>query len=66
VDEILKLAIHYGCKVRTGGNHQCAIYNTETGYVVPLPQHSSTVKQAYIKELRELFGDEEARRKYGE
>lgn len=58
VEEISRLADHYGCIIRTGGNHQIAFVNTKTGKIVPLPQHGKTVKQAYIRELRELFGDD--------
>ena len=57
--EICRLADHYKCIVWTGGNHQIAIRNPRTGKKVPLPQHSDTINPAYIRELRELFDDEE-------
>lgn len=59
MEEVIKLANHYGCSIRTGGNHQLAVVNLKTGKIVPLPQHGKEIKQVYIKELCELFGDEE-------
>lgn len=58
-DDIKRLADHYNCKYRTGGNHQIAFYSEITGMVVPLPQHGKGIKQEYIKQLRVLFDDEE-------
>lgn len=53
--EIIKLAKSYGCEIITGGNHQIHIVYKEFGYVIPIPQHSKHVKEAYIIELRMLF-----------
>lgn len=59
INEVMRLAKHYNCVVLTGGNHQIRIANPKTGIVVPLPQHDKSVLQPYIRELRELFDDEE-------
>jgi len=53
--EIERLAKHYGCDIYTGGNHQKRIVHVGTGTVIPLPQHSKTVAEPYVKELQELF-----------
>ena len=63
MDEIKKLANHYGCIIRTGGNHQVTIVNLKTGGIVPLPQHDKEIDRNYIRELQELFGDEGSRLK---
>ncbi len=63
LDEILRLAKYYNCYVRTGGNHQKTIVSKATGMIVPLPQHDKEVKQAYVRQLRELFNDEEMKGK---
>ena len=57
IDEVIRLAKHYGCDVLTGGNHQTRIVHKESGRVIPLPRHGKTVKEAYIMELRELFDE---------
>ena len=57
IDEVTKLARAYGCQILTGGNHQLRIVHKPSGYVIPIPQHGKTVKEAYILELRELFDE---------
>lgn len=59
IEEILRLANHYECEVITGGNHQIRILNRKNGILVPLPQHDKEIKPPYIRELRNLFDDEE-------
>ena len=59
IQDLTKLANHYGCIIRTGGNHQIAFVNLKTGKVIPVPHYGKSIKPAYIKELQELFGDEE-------
>lgn len=63
IDEVIRLANHYECIIRTGGNHQITVVNKEKTMNVPLPQHDKEVKQAYIRQLRELFNDEEMKGK---
>lgn len=63
VEDVARLAKYYGCIVRSGGKHQVAVVNQSTGVVVPLPQHAKEIKVAYVKELRELFNDEELKGK---
>lgn len=53
-DEISVLVNAYGCIIRQGGNHTC-IVSIETGRVIPIPRHGKCVKEAYIKQLRDLF-----------
>jgi hypothetical protein len=57
VNEVIKLANHFGCIVLTGGNHQIRIAHKPSGTVIPLPQHGKCVKEAYIIELRKLFDE---------
>ena len=59
INEVMRLAKYYDCVIHTGGNHQIRIANPKSGMVVPLPQHDKSVLQPYIRELRELFDDEE-------
>lgn len=54
-DEIEKLAKAYGCIVKTGGRHSFHVAHLATGTVIPIPRHGDTVKEAYIKQLRDLF-----------
>ena len=61
--EVVKLAGYYGCEVLTGGNHQIKICHRESGTIIPIPQHGSTVKEAYIAELKILFSGIEEQRK---
>lgn len=58
MDEIERLATYYGCKIRTGGNHQKTLVNPKTGGIVPLPQHGKEIKREYIRQLQDLFGEE--------
>lgn len=60
-DEIVRLAEFYGCKVCGGGNHPIKIVDVESGTVIPIPRHGKCVKEAYIKELKELFEQIELR-----
>ena len=55
IDEAITLAKHYGCEIITGGNHQIKIVHKITGTVIPLPKHGDTIKEAYVKELKDLF-----------
>lgn len=55
VSEVVRIAEWYGCEIRSGGNHQMKIVHKPTGTVIPIPQHSDTVKEAYIKELKALI-----------
>ena len=55
LNEVKRLAEYYGCKISTGGNHQIRIAHIETGTVIPLPCHDKCVKEAHIKELKDLF-----------
>ena len=54
-DEIIRLARHYGCIVRNGGNHQIQIVYPDLGVVIPIPVHGKTIKEAYIKQIKDLF-----------
>lgn len=54
-DEAITLAKAYGCEIRTGGNHQVKVVYRPTGTIIPLPQHGDTIKEAYVKELKQLF-----------
>lgn len=53
-DEIVTLASAYGCTIKQGGNHTCIVH-MESGRLIPIPRHGKCVKEAYIKQLRDLF-----------
>lgn len=55
IDEAIALAKAYGCEIHTGGNHQVKIVYKPTGTIIPLPHHGDTIKEAYVKELKQLF-----------
>ena len=57
IDEAISLAKWYGCDIATGGNHQIRIVYKPKGKVIPIPQHGDTVKEAYIKQLKQLFDE---------
>lgn len=54
-EDVKVVAEYYGCIVKTGGNHSQKIVHIPSGTVIPIPMHGKTVKEAYIKELKELF-----------
>ena len=55
LNEVKRLAAHFGCEVLTGGNHQIRIVHKESSTIIPLPCHGNCIKEAYIKELKALF-----------
>lgn len=62
LEEVERLAKYYGCIVKTGGNHQIRIADVKSGTIIPIPCHDKHVKEAYIKELHQLFDAIEARK----
>ena len=54
-EEIEVIAKYYGCQVSTGGNHSKKIVHVPSGTVIPIPIHGKNVKEAYIKQLKDLF-----------
>lgn len=54
-EEVETIAKHFGCEVITGGNHSKKIVHRPTATVIPIPIHGKCVKEAYIKELKDLF-----------
>ena len=59
-EDVKAIAKHFGCIVTGGGKHPLHILHLPTGMMVPIPCHGKTVKEAYIKELKELFDRIEA------
>lgn len=55
VDEAIKLAEWYGCKVEAGGKHPLKVIHPASGTVIPIPVHGDTIQEAYIKQLKDLF-----------
>lgn len=53
-EDIQVLAWYFGCIVVGGGNHMKVIH-PHTGTVIPIPRHGKTIKEAYIKQLKNLF-----------
>ena len=62
-DEVERLASAYGCRVISGGKHSKKIVDVPSGTVIPIPMHGKYVQEAYIKELKDLFAEIEARGK---
>lgn len=62
-DEVERLANAYGCRVISGGKHSKKIADVPSGTVIPIPMHGKYVQEAYIKELKDLFAEIEARNK---
>ncbi len=62
-DEVERLANAYGCRVVSGGKHSKKIVDIPGGTVIPIPMHGKYVQEAYIKELKDLFAEIEARGK---
>ena len=60
-DEVERLANAYGCRVISGGKHSKKIVDVPSGTVIPIPMHGKFVQEAYIKELKDLFAEIEAR-----
>ena len=58
--EIEVLAKYYGCIVRAGTNHMHIVY-PRLGRVIPIPTHNKHIGEVYIKQLKELFREIEAR-----
>ena len=65
-DEVERLAGAYGCRVISGGKHSKKIVDIPSGTVIPIPMHGKYVQEAYIKELKDLFAEIEARSKEDE
>ena len=65
-DEVERLANAYGCLVISGGKHSKKIVDVPSGTVIPIPMHGKYVQEAYIKELKDLFAEIEARGKEAE
>lgn len=53
-DEVKAISEHFGCIVIGGGNHMKVVHRA-SGTVIPIPRHGKTVKEAYIKQLKNLF-----------
>ena len=62
-DDVEVIAKHFGCIIDSGGKHSKKVVYPPYGRVIPIPIHGSTVKEAYIKQLKELFSqiEEESR-----
>lgn len=57
VEEIEKIAKHYGCVVQPGGKHPMKIIHIQSGTVIPIPIHGDTVKEAYVKQFKKLLDE---------
>lgn len=66
IDEIKRLALHYGCVCHSGGKHPLIIADKQSGTVIPIPGHGSIVKEAYVKQVKDLFDTIILREKNGE
>lgn len=53
-NEIQKISEYYGCKVISGENHM-KVAHIPSGTIIPIPRHGNCVKEAYIKQLCDLF-----------
>lgn len=55
IEELKKIARHYGCEIDGGGKHPIHIVYKKLGIVISIPKHGNTVKEAYIVETKKLF-----------
>ena len=62
-DEVERLANAFGCRIVSGGKHSKKVVDIPNGTVIPIPMHGKYVQEAYIKELKDLFAEIEARSK---
>ena len=62
-EEVERLASAYGCRVISGGKHSKKVVDVPSGTVIPIPMHGKYVQEAYIKELKDLIAEIEARNK---
>ncbi len=54
--DVQALASHYGCEVQTGyGKHGVKIVYKPLGTIIPIPIHGKYIKEAYVKQLKDLF-----------
>ena len=65
-DEVERLANAFGCRVVSGGKHSKKVVDVPSGTVIPIPMHGKYVQEAYIKEMKDLFTEIEARSKEAE
>ena len=57
-DEFFLIAKHFGFERVTGnGGHGVAIRHTQTHKKIPIPIHGNTVKEAYIKQLKDAVAE---------
>lgn len=54
-EEVETIAKRFGCIIDSGGKHSKKIIHIKTGTVIPIPMHGKCVKEAYIKQLKQLF-----------
>ena len=55
-EEVARIAGYFGCTVLIGrGKHSMKVVHKESGTVIPIPKHGNHVKEAYIKQLKDLF-----------
>ena len=55
-EEMERVAKHFGCIVESkGGRHPLKVIHIPSGTIIPIPTHGSTIKEAYIKQLKDLF-----------
>lgn len=54
-DEVEQLARFFGCRIGGGGKHPLHIVHPSRSWVIPIPTHGNTVKEIYIKQLKEMF-----------
>lgn len=55
-EEVERLASYFGCIVRkSGGRHSFKVAYPKEGIIIPIPVHGNVVKEAYIKQLKDLF-----------
>ena len=57
-DEFFLIAKHFGFEKVTGnGGHGVAIRHIKTHIKIPIPVHGNTVKEAYIKQLKDAIAE---------
>lgn len=57
IEDIIYLAEQMGCVIKSGGKHPIKVVHIQSGTVIPIPVHGKYVKEAYVKQVKDLFNE---------
>lgn len=55
MDELKIFVESYGCVFSNGRNHQKRVVYVPWNRIIPIPDHGKCVKEAYIKQVKDLI-----------